>query len=78
MLERLLMDNEPQFVRKFFDATCAAFETKLMTSTAYRSQTSGQTEQYYKTIVSLLYPYIRERQDDLNTSIQTLTYSITH
>lgn len=62
--EWLLLDNGPQFAEKFFDAACAALETKLMSTTAYHPQTNGQFERYNMTVVSCLRHYIGEHQDD--------------
>lgn len=48
--KRLLTDNGPQLVGKFFNGTCAALGIELMTRTACHLQTNRQTERYNNTI----------------------------
>lgn len=73
--ERVLTDNEHQFVGLFFNATCVALGTKFITKTAYNPQINGQTEQYKKTFVSRLCQYNREHQDEWDTFVQHVIYA---
>lgn len=49
-----VIDNVKQFVAKFFDALSASLGVKRHLTTAYRPQTSWQTERFSKTAVYCL------------------------
>ena len=44
VLRKILSDRGPQFVSRFIKELTKALETKRILSTAYHSQTDGQTE----------------------------------
>lgn len=71
----LLIDNGPQFVRKFFATICTYLGVKHLTTMAYHPKTNGQVEQYNKTIVTCLCHYIVENQRDWDMFIQPLTHA---
>lgn len=73
--DQSLMDNNPQFVGKFFCSVCIGLGTKLLTTTAHHPQTSGQSERYNKTILNQLRHYIGEHQDHWDTFAQPLDYA---
>ena len=72
---KLLSDNGPQFVGKFFQAMCTLLGTKHLPTTAYHPQTNGQTERYNQTLVNRLRIFVSEHQNDWDRLIQPLTYA---
>ena len=72
---KLLSDNGPQFVGKFFQAMCTILGTKHLPTSAYHPQTNGQTERYNQTLVNRLRIFVSEHQDDWDRLIQPLTYA---
>lgn len=75
ILERLLTDKEPQFVKNFMNSASGALGTKLMTTPAYQPQTSGQNKRYNKTNGGRLRRYIGEHQSDWDNFFQLLMYA---
>ena len=61
---RILSDRRPQFVSRFIEELMKALGTKRMLSTAYHSQTNGQTERINQEIETFLRHYVNYQQDD--------------
>ena len=61
---RILSDRRPQFVSRFIEELMKALGTKRMLSTAYYSQTNGQTERINQEIGTFLRHYVNYQQDD--------------
>lgn len=70
---RLSTDNEPQFSGKFFNITCGAPRTQLLTTTSHHPRTSGQTQQYGSMEIKWSEHYITYHQNDWNDFIQPQT-----
>lgn len=69
---RMLSDNGPQFVIKFFAMFCELLDLYDFTKIAYHPQTSEQIESHNRTIVASLLYYVSEHQDNLDNSASRL------
>lgn len=59
----LLTDNGPQFVSKLFSSIRGYIGLKHPITTTYHSQTNGQAERYYRTIVTRI-STVRNKQSE--------------
>jgi hypothetical protein len=63
----IVSDRGPQFVSKFYEVLHKAMGTKLLHSSAYHPQTSGQTERVNQILEDMLRPCVLEfpqKRDD--------------
>jgi len=56
--KKILSDREPQFALKFIEEFTKALGTRRQLSTAYHSQTDGQTERINQEIGMFLWHYV--------------------
>ena len=61
---KILSDRGPQFASKFMEELTRALGTKRQLSTAYHSQTDGQTERINQKIEMFLQHYVNYQQDN--------------
>ena len=62
--KKIISDREFQFTSTFIEELCKALEIKRAMSTAYHSQTNGQTERINQEVEVFLKYYINYKQDD--------------
>ena len=72
---RLISDNGPQFVSRFFKAVCRLIGVKTVPTTAYHPETNGQTERYNRSLLAMLRHYVGEHQDDWDRYAMALTHA---
>ena len=60
----ILTDRDPRFTSKVWSELWSAYGTDLMLSTAFHSQTDGQTERLNRTLEEMLRSYVNERGTD--------------
>ena len=61
---KILSNREPQFTSKFMEELMKVLGTKRMLSTAYHSQTDGQTKRINQEIGMFLQHYVNYQQDN--------------
>lgn len=76
-LDTITTDNGLQFELKLLVVLCAAADSKLITSTEYNLQASGQVKRFYKMLVARLRHYINKPQTNRNFFVQPLIWSYT-
>lgn len=69
---KLLTNNGPQYVWKFFLIVCCTLEVNNTTATGYHPKTNGQVEQFNCTILSRLRHYVSEHRTDWDTYLLPL------
>ena len=62
--QKVISDQEPQFVSSFMDALYTLLRIQGNPSTAYHPQTDGQTERYNTTVEQYLQLYTNHPQND--------------
>jgi len=62
--QKVISDQGPQFVSRFIKELCLQLGIKRNSSTAYHSQTDGQTEQINQELEQYLQLYCNYRQND--------------
>ena len=72
---RLISDNGPQFVARFFQSVCRILGVRNVFTTAYHPETNGQTERYNRSLLAMLRHYVSEHQDDWDYFTPTLTFA---
>jgi len=75
--DRILSDQEPQFMSNFFNAVMKVLGTETVRTTAYHPQTNGKVERYNRTMATHLGHYVTDdprRGDDL-LPVLTMAYN---
>ena len=73
---RTILSNQgPQFTLKFMEEFTKVLGTKRKLSTAYHSQTDGQTERINQEIGTFLRHYVNYQQDDWTDWLATAEFS---
>lgn len=70
----LLSDNGPQFTSKIFLEVRRILRVNKVFTTTYHTQCNGQVERLNRTIVSELWHYLGDNQDDWDLFTDALTY----
>lgn len=71
----ILSDNGETFVSEIFISLCNYLGSKNVTMTAYHWQRSGRLERYNRTLVSRLWLYVNNSQQNGDIVIHPLTYA---
>ena len=61
---KILSNREPQFISRFMEELIKALGTKRILSTAYHSQTDGQTKRINQEIGMFLWHYVNYQQNN--------------
>lgn len=72
---KMLTDQGPQFVSKFFMAVYSALVVNHITATEFHPQTSGQEERSNSTLISQLHHYVPVKQTYQYKYLLPLMYS---
>ena len=75
LLRKVVSDRGPQFVAAFMKELYRLLGIEAATSTAYHSQTDGQTEWVNQELEQYLRLFVRERQDDWYTLLPLAEFS---
>jgi len=72
--KKIISDRGPQFASTFMGELCKALGIKRAMSTAYHSQTDGQTERINQEVEVFLRHYINYRQNDWTKWLATAEF----
>ena len=72
---RVVSDNGPQFVARFFQAVCRILGVQTTSSTSYHPQTNGQVERYNRSLLAMLRHFVGEHQDDWDVYAGAVTHA---